>query len=118
MMGSPELSTAMKYGINVVTIVVNDGSLSSIKGAQRKYCGGRIIDCDLFNPDFVQFARSFGAYARRVENLSDFKSILEEALAEDRPALIEVPMGDRQDELIDSIGWLRTELLRSSNAQE
>ena len=113
MMGSPELSTAMKYGINVVTIVVNDGSLSSIKGSQRKYCDGRIIDCDLFNPDFVQFARSFGAYARRVENLSDFKSIFEEALAEDRPALIDVPMSDRQDELIDSIGWLRTELLRS-----
>ena len=37
----------------------------------------------------------------------------EEALAEDRPALIEVPMSDRQEELIDSIGWLRTELLRT-----
>jgi acetolactate synthase-1/2/3 large subunit len=30
MMGSPELSTAMKYGMNVVTIIVNDRSLSGI----------------------------------------------------------------------------------------
>ena len=115
MLGSPELSTAVKYGINVVTIVVNDGSLSSIKGSQQKYCDGRIIDCDLINPDFVQFSESFGVYAKRVDNLSDFKTIFKEALAANRPALIEVPMDDRQDELIDGIGWLRSDLLREAS---
>jgi acetolactate synthase-1/2/3 large subunit len=113
MMGSPELSTAVKYGMNVVTIIVNDRSLSGIKGSQQKYYEGRIIDADLHNPDFVEFAKSFGAYGRRVDDLSEFKSVFEEALSLDRPSLIEVPMVDRQQELIDGIEWLRPGLLRT-----
>ena len=115
MMGASEMATAMKYGINVVTVIVNDGALSSIKGSQQRDCDGRIVDADLVNPDFIQFARSFGAHAVRLEDLSNFKSILQEALAADRPALIEVPMHDRQEELISSIGWLRSEPLRKAH---
>ena len=113
MMGSPELATAMKYGINVVTIIVNDRALSGIKGSQQKYCEGRIIDVDLYNPDFVEFAKSFGAYGRRVDDLSEFKSIFEEALSLDRPSLIEVPLVERQQQLIDGIVWLRSSPLRT-----
>ena len=36
MMGSPELATAMMYGINVVTVVVNDGALSANQGISAK----------------------------------------------------------------------------------
>jgi acetolactate synthase-1/2/3 large subunit len=111
MMGASEMATAMMHGINVVTVVVNDGAFSSVKGSQQKYCEGRTIDTDLVNPDFVQFAKSFGAYGVRVEDLSNFKSILQDALAADRPALIEVSMQDRQEELIGSIGWLRSKPL-------
>ncbi len=113
MMGSPELSTAMKYSLNVVTIIVNDRSLSGIKGSQQKYHEGRIIDVDLHNPNFVEFAKSFGANGRRVDDLSEFKSIFEEALSLDRPSLIEVPIVDRQQELIDGIEWLRSGPLRT-----
>ena len=114
MMGASEMATAMKYGINVVTVVVNDGALSSVKGSQQKDCDGRTVDTDLVNPDFVQFAKSFGAYAARVEDLSNFKSILQDALAADCPAVIEVPMQDRQKELIGLIGWLQSEPLRKA----
>ena len=71
----------MKYGINVVAVVVNDGALSAIKGSQQKGCEGRTIDTDLLNPDFVEFAKSFGAYAKRVEDLGNFKETLRDALA-------------------------------------
>ena len=114
MMGAAELATAMMYGINVVTIVVNDGALSAIKGSQQKGCNGRTIDTDLANPDFVQFARSFGAYTARVENLADFKGALQEALAANCPAIIEIVMQDRQEELIGMIGWLQSEPLRKA----
>ena len=113
MLGSPERSTAVKYGLKVVTIILNDRALSGIKGSQQKYFEGRIIDADLHNPDFVEFAKSFGAYGRRVDDLSEFKSIFKEALSLDRPSLIEVPMADRQQELIDGIEWLRPGLLRT-----
>lgn len=112
MMGAFELATAMMYGINVVTVVVNDGALSAIKGSQLKGCNGRTIDTDLVNPDFVQFVKSFGAWTARVDNLENFKSTLRDALAAEHPAVIEVPMQERQDELISVIGWLQSEPLR------
>jgi acetolactate synthase-1/2/3 large subunit len=114
MMGASELATAMMYGINVVTIVVNDGALSAIKGSQQKGCDGRTIDTDLANPDFVKFAESFGAYAARVDDLTNFKETLQNALTAERPALIEVPMQDAQDELIGMISWLQSEPLRGT----
>jgi acetolactate synthase-1/2/3 large subunit len=67
----------------------------------------------LHNPDFVEYAKSFGAYGRRVDDLSEFKPIFEKALSLDCPSLIEVPMADRQKELIDGIEWLRSGLLRT-----
>ncbi len=111
MMGAGELATAMMYGINVVAIVVNDNALTAIKGSQRQSCNGRTIDTDLLNPDFAQFASSFGAYAVRVNNPADFKSVLQDALAMNTPALIEVPMEDKQEELISSIGWMQPQPL-------
>ena len=114
LMGAVEMATAMKYGINVVAIVVNDGALSAIKGSQLKGCEGRTIDTDLLNPDFVEFAQSFGAYAKRVENLGDFKDTLRDALAAEKPALIEVMLQERQDDIINIISWLQTDPLRKS----
>ena len=114
LMGAVEMATAMKYGINVVAIVVNDGALSAIKGSQVKGCEGRTIDTDLLNPDFVEFAKSFGAYAKRVEDLGDFKETLRDALAAEQPALIEVMLQERQDDIINVIGWLMSEPLRKT----
>ena len=114
LMGAVEMATAMKYGINVVAVVVNDGALSAIKGSQLKGCEGRTIDTDLVNPDFVEFAKSFGAYTKRVEDLGDFKETLRDALAAEQPALIEVMLQERQDEIINVIGWLMSEPLRKT----
>ena len=114
LMGAVELATAMKYGINVVAVVVNDGALSAIKGSQQKGCEGRTIDTDLLNPNFVEFAKSFGAYAERVEDLETFKDTLRDALAAEKPALIEVMLQDRQDDIVDVIGWLMSEPLRKT----
>ena len=85
-----------------------------LKGLNRKGCEGRTIDTDLLNPDFVEFARSFGAYAKRVENLGDFKETLRDALAAEKPALIEVMLQEKQDEIINTIGWLQTDPLRKT----
>ena len=57
--------------MNVGTIVVNDGTLSAIKGSQRRGCESRTIDTDLQNPDFVQLAQSFGVFAVRVDDLKN-----------------------------------------------
>ena len=89
MLSSPEFATAMKHNLKIVAIVVNDNALGSIKGGQLRNLGGT-IGVDLYNPDFVKFAESFGAYGFRVNDPDDFKPIVEKALTLDAPALVEV----------------------------
>jgi acetolactate synthase-1/2/3 large subunit len=50
----------------------------------------RIIGGDLVNPDFVKMAESFGAAAYRVDSPQSLQSVLEKAIAEDKPCLIDV----------------------------
>ena len=65
-----ELATAVRYGLNVTVVIHNDDAFSSIANYQR-VVHGRTYECDLTNPDFVAFAKSFGARARRVERWED-----------------------------------------------
>ena len=112
LMGMAELATAVKYGINLVAVVINDQALTAIKGSQKKHHQGRVIDTDLVNPNFAEMARSFGAAGRRVYNLNDFKGVLEESLSDQQPVVIEVSMTDNQDQLMEAITWLRSRPLR------
>jgi acetolactate synthase-1/2/3 large subunit len=89
MLSSPEFATAMKYNLKIVVIVVNDNALGSVKGGQVRTLGGT-IGVDLYNPDFVKYAESFGAYGFRVNDPNDFKPTVEKALTLDGPALVEV----------------------------
>ncbi len=89
LMTSPDLATAVMYNLPVVTIVMNDDQYTSIERGQLQRFGKR-IGVELVNPDFVQFAESFGAVGLRVETPGDFKPVLEKALALDKPVVIEV----------------------------
>lgn len=113
LMGCFELATAVRYGIDVVTIVVVDDALSAIKGAQRQQFEGRTIDTELHNPDFVALARSFGAHSERIDDVeADLEPVLQRALAARRPAVIEIPLQERREELMDWVAWLREDPLR------
>jgi acetolactate synthase-1/2/3 large subunit len=89
-----ELATAAQYGINVVAVVFNDNAYGNVRRIQRELYGNRVIASDLRNPDFVRLADSFGLPARRVTSADELGDTLARALAEDRPALIEVPLGE------------------------
>jgi acetolactate synthase-1/2/3 large subunit len=87
-----ELATAVQYGINTVTVVYDDGAYGNSNRDQRERFGGREIGTVLRNPDFVRFAESFGADATRVGKGDDVGPAVREALGNDRPTVIEVPM--------------------------
>ena len=112
LMGSFELATAVRYGIDVTIVVVNDSALTAIKGSQLRDCEGRTIDTELTNPDFVAFARSFGIHAEKVSDLGAFRPALERAMAAAGPSLVEVEMSGRQDEIMSWVTWLREDPLR------
>lgn len=90
MMNSQELATAVKYGVNVVTLVVNNGMYGTIRMHQARSYPGRHADMTLTNPDFAAYARSFGAFGATVEDTSDFDDAFAEALASNKPAVIEL----------------------------
>ncbi len=89
LMTCPDFATAVMYNLPIVTLVMNDNQYTSIERGQLRRFGKR-IGVELVNPDFVQFAESFGAVGLRVEDPNDFKPMFEKALALDKPVLLEV----------------------------
>ena len=88
LMTGQEMATAVQYGANVVTIVVDNGSYGTIRAHQEQRYPGRAIATDLKNPDFAAYARAFGAWSARVERTEHFPAALEEARSAGVPALI------------------------------
>ena len=90
LMTGQELATAVQYGVNVVIIVIDNGSYGTIRMHQERHFPGRVSATDLRNPDFVAFARAFGAWAALVEKTEDFAAAFAAARAANQPALIHV----------------------------
>ena len=84
-----ELSTAMRYGINVVALVFNNNAYGASQWDQTHRYGQRYHGTDLNNPDFVKLAESFGAVGMRTD-VDGLGESLRKALSADAPALLEV----------------------------
>ena len=91
MYNSSEISTAVKYGINLVTLIYNDGSYGNVARDLDNDFGGA-YETDFVNPDFVKLAESFGAVGIRAKNPMDVKNIIPDAIKLDKPVFIDVPM--------------------------
>ncbi len=85
-----ELATAVQYGIGTVTIVFNNNAYGNVRRDQRTRFAGRVVGADLVNPDLVKLADSFGVAAARVASPDALAPVLEKALANGAPWLIEV----------------------------
>ena len=86
-----ELATAVKYGLGIVFLVLNDQRYGAIKYLQEGIFG-KYGEVDLANPDFPAMARAFGAEGLRVESLDDLPKALGRALRHAGPTLLEVPI--------------------------
>ena len=84
-----ELSTAVKYGINVVAVVFNNGAYGASQWDQTHRYGRRFIGTDLHNPDFVELAKAFGTVGMRTDP-AGLGPALQDGLAADAPVLLEV----------------------------
>jgi acetolactate synthase-1/2/3 large subunit len=90
LMTGQELGTAVQEELPVVVLVVNNGMYGTIRMHQERHYPGRVVGTDLRNPDFVGYARAFGAHGALVERSEDFPAALDEALECGVPALIEL----------------------------
>ena len=85
-----ELSTAVDYGINTVTVVMNNGCWGAEKAYQRDFFDGRYIGADISSPPFDKLAELYGAKGYQAKTLSETAAALEDALTCDKPAVIDV----------------------------
>jgi acetolactate synthase I/II/III large subunit len=90
LMTGQELATAVQEELAVVVLVVNNAMYGTIRMHQERHYPGRVVGTDLRNPDFVAYARAFGAHGALVERSEDFGGALDEALACGGPALVEL----------------------------
>jgi thiamine pyrophosphate-dependent acetolactate synthase large subunit-like protein len=86
-----ELATAVKYGLGIVFLVLNDQRYGAIQYLQERIFG-KYGEVDLANPDFPAMARAFGAEGLRVESPDELPKALGRALGHAGPTLLELPM--------------------------
>ena len=79
MMNSQELETAVRLGLDLTVIILNDGGYGMIKWKQEGL-GFDNFGLDYNNPDFVKYAESYGAIGYRPDSVQDFSDILEKTM--------------------------------------
>ncbi|MEK6151778.1 thiamine pyrophosphate-binding protein [Flavobacteriaceae bacterium 3-367] len=84
-----EVTTLVKYNMPVKLIVLNNHELGKISKEQR---AGEfdVWQTDLSNPNFAEYARSCGAWGKRVENDAELEAAMQELFALPSAGVLEI----------------------------
>jgi acetolactate synthase-1/2/3 large subunit len=112
-MNCAELATIAHYGLPILIVVMNNGTLGMVRQWQRMFYQGRFSATTLDRPpDFVKLADAYGLPGFRARDAAELRASLDGALASRGPALVEclidmdesvlpmVPSGKPIEELI------------------
>jgi acetolactate synthase-1/2/3 large subunit len=91
MMNNQEIDTALRLGLDLVVLIFNDSKYGLIEWHQLSHFD-RASQIDFVNPDFVQFAESFGAKGYRVNSTEELIPTLEAALNDGTVSIIDCPV--------------------------
>lgn len=91
MMNSQELETAIRENLDLVVVILNDNGYGMIKWKQQSE-GFENFGLEYNNPNFVDYAKSYGAKAVKVEKSEDFGKILEHSISDKGVTIVEVPI--------------------------
>jgi len=91
MMNSQELETAVRLKLNLVVLVLEDRAYGMIRWKQE-VDGFSDFGLDFGNPDFVAYAKSYGAKGSRVGKASELSTMLEAAFREGDVHLVVAPV--------------------------
>ena len=84
-----ELTTAVKYGMNITHVLVNNNELGKIS-KEQKSGNFDVWQTGLHNPDFAAYAELCGAKGIRVERVEDLDEAIEEGIGYEGVSLVEV----------------------------
>lgn len=89
-MNCNELATIGHYGLPIVIVVVNNGTLGNVRLWQKLFYGKRYSATTLdFGPDWVKLAKAYGITGYRATNADEFASVFDAAFASKKPAVID-----------------------------
>ncbi|MEM6535368.1 MAG: thiamine pyrophosphate-dependent enzyme [Pseudomonadota bacterium] len=86
---SMEFTTAVKYGMNITHVLMNNSELGKIT-KEQKAAEFEVWQTSLVNPSFAGFARSCGGMGELVKTRDQLDDALAKAIAHDGPSLVEV----------------------------
>jgi acetolactate synthase-1/2/3 large subunit len=93
-----ELATAVQHEIPLVCCLFDDGAFGNVKRIQEQRFGtDRTIVSSLRNPDFVAYARAFGALGLHADTPGELRARLDEAFSAGVPAIVHVATGPMPD---------------------
>ena len=92
------LCTAVEYNIPAIWVVWNNYAWGAIRDLQHGQFGGRELGTSFnhgdsgepYNPDFAALARAHGVDGVKVSRSDDFRDALAQAIASNRPCLIDL----------------------------
>jgi thiamine pyrophosphate-dependent acetolactate synthase large subunit-like protein len=84
-----EFTTAVKYGMNITHILLNNGELGKISKEQQSE-GWKVWQTSLTNPNFAEYARLCGGFGVRADSSRSLREGLQKALAYEGTALVEI----------------------------
>jgi len=84
-----EVTTAVKYNMNITHVLLNNSELGKISKEQRAG-NWEVWQTSLKNPSFAEFATACGALGIRVTSRDELDGALKKALAHQGPALVEI----------------------------
>jgi acetolactate synthase-1/2/3 large subunit len=104
MMNSQDLETALRLNLNLVVLILEDNGYGMIRWKQQAD-GFPDFGLRFRNPNFVQYAKAYGAQGKRVRATEDLAPILEAAFRRQGVHLIVVPVdySENQRVLIDEL---------------
>ncbi|MDO8670498.1 MAG: thiamine pyrophosphate-binding protein [Dehalococcoidia bacterium] len=100
-----ELATAVQFEIDITVLIFNDQRWGVLRDLQDLHYGGRRYVVDLVNPDFVKLAEAYGANGLRVNDLSEFGSVVGQALSSGKITVVDIPMEVQSHPRVPSRQW-------------
>jgi acetolactate synthase-1/2/3 large subunit len=91
LMNVQDLETAVRLGLNLTVLILNDGAYGMIRWKQANM-GFEDFGLTYGNPDFVALARAFGARGHRVETTEGLGPLIRQCLDSTGVQVIDVPM--------------------------
>ena len=85
-----EVTTAVRYGLPVVAVVLDNGAWGAEKAYQCDFFGQRYIGADISSPPFDKLAELYGARGFAARTLDEVSEAVEAALACGKPAVVDV----------------------------